>query len=76
MGTIFVPAYTNLIIGFFEFRFYDVCRNKFGEDLGSFISKNWSRFLDDCETSLEENKINANDLLSILQSINPVCNGM
>ena len=28
-------------------------------------------FLDDCKTLLEENKINPNDLLSILHSINP-----
>ena len=43
----------------------------FGEDLENFIFENWSRFLDDCETLLEENKINPNDLLSILNSINP-----
>ena len=52
--------------------FYDLCRDKFGEDLGNFIFENWSRFLDDCETLLEENKINLNNLLSILNSINPL----
>ena len=51
--------------------FYDLCRDKFGENLGNFIFENWSRFLDDCETLLEENKINPIDLLSILNSINP-----
>ena len=40
----------------------------FGEDLGIFIFENWSRFLDDCETLSKENKINPNDLLSILNS--------
>ena len=63
MGTIFAPTYANLTTGFFKLTFYDLCRDKFGE--------NWSRFLDDCETLLEENKINPNDLLSILNSINP-----
>ena len=45
--------------------------DKFGEDLGNFVFKNWSCFLNDCENLLEKNKINLNDLLSILNSINP-----
>ena len=57
-------------MGFLELTFYDLCRNKFGEDLGNFILENWRRFLNDCETLLEENKINPNDILSILNSIN------
>ena len=39
--------------GTFEFTLYDLCRDKFGEDLGNFIFENWSRFLDVCETLLE-----------------------
>ena len=70
-GTIFAPTYANLTMGFFQLTFYDLCRDKFGENLGNFIFENWSRFLDDCETLLEENKINPIDLLSILNSINP-----
>ena len=46
------------------------CRDKFGEDLGNFIFENWSCFLDDCETLLEESKTNPNDLLSIWNSMN------
>ena len=57
-------------MGFLELTFYDLCRNKFGEDLGNFILENWRCFLNDCETLLEENKINPNDILSILNSIN------
>ena len=34
------------------------------------LSLKTGKFLDDCETLLEENKINPNDLLSILNSIN------
>ena len=71
MDTIFGPTCANLTMGFFELTFYDLCRNKFGKDLGNFIFENWSHFLDDCETFLEENKINPNDLLSILKSISP-----
>ena len=69
MGSIFAPTYANLTMGFFELTIYDLCRDKFGKDLGNFIFENWSRFFDDCETLLEESKIN--DLLDILNSINP-----
>ena len=71
MGTIFTPTFANLTMGFFELTFYDLCKDRFGEDLGNFIFENWTRFLDDCETLLEENKTNPNDLVSILNSINP-----
>ena len=71
MGTIFAPTDANLTMRFFELAFYDLCRYKLCEDLGNFIFENWSRFLDHCEILLEENKINPNDLLSILNSINP-----
>ena len=71
MSTIVAQTYGNLTMGFFEFTFYDLCKDRFGEDLGNFIFENCCRFLDDCETLLEENKINPNDLLSILNSVNP-----
>ena len=71
MGTISAPTYENLTVGFFELTFYDLFRNKFKEDSGNFIFENWSRFLDDCETLLEENKINPNNLLNTSDSINP-----
>ena len=63
------PSYANLTMRFFELTFYDLCKDRFGEDLGNFIVENWSCFLDDCETLLEENKISPNDLLSILNSV-------
>ena len=71
MGTIFPLTYANLTMGFFELTFYDLCKDRFGGDLRNFIFENWSRFLHDCNTLSEENKINPNDLLSILNPINP-----
>ena len=50
MGSIFAATYVNLTMEFFQVTCYDLCRNKFGEDLGYFILENWSRFLNDCET--------------------------
>ena len=70
-GTIFTSTYANLTMGIFELTFYNFCRYKFGEDLRNFIYENWNCFFDYYETLLEENKINRNDLLSILNSINP-----
>ena len=63
MGNILAPTYANLTMRCFELTFCDLCKDRFGEDLGNFNFENWSRFLDGCETLLEENKINPNDLL-------------
>ena len=63
----FPPTFANLTMGFSELTSYDLCKDKSGEDLASFIFENWSRFLDDCETLLEEIKINPNDLLNKTQ---------
>ena len=71
MGTIFAPTYANLTMGFFELTLNDLCRDKFRENLGNFVFENWNHFLNDCETLLEANKMSPNDLLSILNSINP-----
>ena len=47
-------------------------KDEFGQDLGNFFFENWSCFLNNCETLLEEHRINPNDLLTIiLNSINP-----
>ena len=58
-------GYANPAMRYLKLTFYDLCRNSFGEDLVNFIFKNWRRFLDDCETLLEENEITPNDLISI-----------
>ena len=48
-------------------------KDEFGQDLGNFFFENWSCFLNNCETLLEEHRINPNDLLIIiLNSINPL----
>ena len=64
-------TYANLTMRFFQLTFYNLCKDRFGEDLGNFIFENWSRFLDFCETLLDENKMNPYDFLNILNSINP-----
>ena len=56
MATIFGLIYANLTMGFFQLTFYDLCKDRFGEDLGNFIFENWSRFLVDCETLSKQNQ--------------------
>ena len=63
MGTIFAHVYETLSMGYFELTFHRICINEFGETLGQFILKNWSRFLDNCETSLYKTKIDPSRLL-------------
>ena len=62
MGTIFVPTYATLCMGYFELTFYRICINEFGETLGQFILDNWCRFLDGSETPLDKTKIDPNRL--------------
>ena len=71
MGTIFAPTCATLTMGYLELKFYNICNNKFGVNLGNFILNSWSRYLDDCETPLDKTKINPEALLEILNSINP-----
>ena len=55
MGTTFAPTYATLIMEHFEFHFY-ICELKWGKEFQEFILENWSRFLDDCQTPLVQNK--------------------
>ena len=41
---------------------------KWGKDTRDFICKNWSRFLDDCETPLDKTKVKPEELLETLNS--------
>ena len=56
IGTIFVPTYTTLIMGYFEVYFYNICELKWEKEFQGFILENWSRILDDCQTPLDKKK--------------------
>ena len=70
MGTIFAPTYVTLTMGYFEVRFYNICELKWGKEFQEFILENWSRFLDDCQTPLDKNKVKPDELLETLNSVN------
>ena len=40
-----------------------------GKEIGSEIEKNWGSFLDDCEIPVDEDKVDPEDLLEVLNSI-------
>ena len=44
MGTIFIPTYATLAMGYFEVHFYNICELKWGKEFQEFILENWSRF--------------------------------
>ena len=70
MGTIFAPTYVTLTMEYFEFHFYNICELKWGKEFQEFILENWSRFLDDCQTPLDKNKVKPEELLETLNSVN------
>ena len=57
-------------MGYFEVHFYNICELKWGKEFQQFILKNWSRFLDDCQTPLDKNTVKPEKLLETLNSVN------
>ena len=57
MGTIFARTYVTLTMGYFEVHFYNNCELKWEKEFEEFILQNWNRFLDDCQTPLDKNKV-------------------
>ena len=68
--TIFAPTYATLTMGYLEVHFYNICELKQGKEFQEFILENWSRFLDDCQTPLDKNKVKPEELLETLNSVN------
>ena len=71
MGTIFGPAHATLSMGFHEIELYAIIRNKFTLPVSNYFEQNWKRFLDDCFIFLRLSLIKPNELLEVLNNINP-----
>ena len=71
MGTIFAPTYATLSMGFHEIELYAIIRNKFTLPISNYFEQNWKRFLDDCFIFLRLSLIKPNELLNVLNNINP-----
>ena len=71
MGTIFALPYATLSMGFHEIKLYAIIRNKFTLPVSNYFEQNWKRFLDDCFIFLKLSLIKPNELLEVLNNINP-----
>ena len=56
-------------MGYFEVHFYNIWELRWGKEFKEFILENYSRFLDDCQTSLDKNKVKPEELLETLNSV-------
>ena len=61
MCTIFAPTYAVLTMGYFKVHLYDICEVKWGRKIKECLIKNWSRFIDNCETLLGNEKAQLQD---------------
>ena len=71
MGTVFAPTYANLTMAYHEIQVYIVIKNTYSLVVSKFFEENWFQFLDDCEIFLNTKLIKPNDLLTILNQVNP-----
>ena len=62
---IFVPTYATLSVGYNEIELYAIITKKFALPVSYYFQQNWKRFLDDC-------LIKPNELLDVLNNVNPV----
>ena len=69
MGTIFVPTYANLTMGYHEIKVYSIIRQSYALASKHF-ENSWFRYLDDCQMFLKVNLIKSDHLISILHQIN------
>ena len=71
MGTVFAPTYANLTMAYHEIQVYFIIKNIYSLVVRKFFEENWFQFLDDCEILLNTKLIKPNDLLPILNHVNP-----
>ena len=71
MSTVFAPIYSNLRIGYHEIQVYFIFKNTYKLVVNKFFEDNWFRFFDDREILLNTKLIKSNDLLTILNQVNP-----
>ena len=71
MGTTFVPSYANLTMAHHEVQRYFTIQNIYNLVVRKYSEENWFQFLDNCEILLNTTLIVSNDLLKILNQVNP-----
>ena len=71
MGTVLAPTYANLTMVYHKIQVYFIIKNTYNLVVSKFFEENWFQFLDDCEIFLNTKLIKPNDLLTILNQVNP-----
>ena len=70
-GTDIASTYAALTMGCHELKFYTISEIHWGVEIRQCIEQAWGRFLDDCEIPMDEEKVQPEELHSILNSICP-----
>ena len=75
MGTVFAPTYPNLTMTYQEIQVYSTIKKTSNLVVSKLFEENWffeeNGFLDDCEILLNTKLIKPNDILTILNQVNP-----
>lgn len=73
-GTVTAPAYAILTIGYLETLLYKQIKQKFGDIVHNYFVLNWKRFLDDCFIFWKKSFCDFEEILSILNDLDPHLN--
>ena len=71
MGTIVAPTYATLVMAFLEIKLYNIVERQLGIEQRIFFEVNWARFLDDCYYPTNTEVLTPEELLDLLNSLNP-----
>ena len=71
MGAICTPTYATFSMGYFLKKLHSFCTFEYGELLAECIEEKWNHILDDSHTVSRSSQINLEELLLILDMINP-----
>ena len=70
-GTVTAPEYAILTIGYLETLLYKQIKQKFGDIVHNYFVLNWKRFLDDCFIMWKKSFGDFNDILALLNNLDP-----
>ena len=71
MSIVFAPTDADLRMAYQEIQVCFIIKNTYNLVVSKLLGENWFQFLDDCEIFLNTKLIKPNDLLTILNQVNP-----
>ena len=71
MSIVFAPTDADLRMAYQEIQVCFIIKNTYNLVISKLLGENWFQFLDDCEILLNTKLIKPNDLLTILNQVNP-----